>query len=301
MTKDKLIFFGTDAFSVPALIQLLSEDWNVAAIVTRPDSKSGRGQGLTLPAVKRLALAKNVPVLQPDRLGDIEKDIAKLQPDAGIVVAYGKIISPSVIDLFPKGLINIHPSLLPKYRGPSPIESTILNGDTDTGVTLMQIDAGMDSGPTYDVQKHQLTGTETKPDLYERLAEMGASMLSTHLASILNQNVVPIPQDNARATKTERIKKADGAIVWTKPATQLEREIRAYLGWPGSHGELAGTDVIITNARVAPKNGQPGTAYKTPADELAVYAGEGSLIIKTLKPAGKREMTGPEFLTGHSL
>src|SRR5579871_749054 len=163
MTKDKLIFFGTDAFSVPALIQLLSENCNIIAIITKPDSHAGRGQELTFPAVKRLGLAKDIPVLQPQKLSEVENEIKKRKPDAGIVVAYGKIISQQIIDMFPKGLINIHPSLLPKYRGPSPIEATILNGDTDTGVTLMRIEAGMDSGPTYATDKLQLIGTETRP------------------------------------------------------------------------------------------------------------------------------------------
>lgn len=301
MTKDKLVFFGTDAFSVPALIQLLAEQWEITAVVTRADSKSGRGQEITLPAVKRLAMAKGVPVLQPVKLSEIEDELRSLKPAAGIVVAYGKIISPAIMNLFPKGMINLHPSLLPKYRGPSPIESTILNADTDTGVTLMRLDEEMDTGPTYESVKLQLTGKETRPDLYEHLAEIGADLLSTRLTGILNGTLVPIPQDNARSSNSQMIKKADGNIVWTRPAEQLEREIRAYLGWPGSRGQIAGTEVTITAARAVPRNGQPGTAYRTPSGELAVYAGTGSVVIDTLKPAGKREMTGPEFLAGHKL
>jgi methionyl-tRNA formyltransferase len=301
MTTDRLIFFGTDAFSVPALIQLLSENWNLVGIVTKPDSRAGRGQELTFPAVKRLGLAKGIPIFQPEKLSEIEDDLKRLKPDAGIVVAYGKLISSRVMDIFPKGLINIHPSLLPLYRGPSPIEATILNGDTDTGVTLMRIDVGMDSGPTYTADKLQLTGTETRPDLYEKLAEMGASLLSNKLSGILEGTLVPMPQEKSQATKTERLQKSDGDIVWSKPADQLEREVRAYLGWPGSRGKVAGTDAIITSSRVSSKSGVPGTAYKTPSEELAVHAGEGSLIIDTLKPLGKREMTGPEFLAGHKL
>lgn len=301
MTQDRLIFFGTDAFSVPALIQLLAENWNLVAIVTKPDSRAGRGQEMTFPAVKRLGLARGIPVLQPEKLSDIEDQIKKLNPDAGIVVAYGKIISQRVMDLFPKGLINIHPSLLPLYRGSSPIESTILSGDTDTGVTLMRIDAGMDSGPTYTADKLQLDGTEYRPDLYEKLAEMGASLLTAKLPGILEGTIVPIPQEKSKATKTQRIQKSAGNIDWTKPAERLQREVRAYSGWPGSHGQVGGVDAIITSVRVSPKSGKPGIAYVTPSEELAVYAGEGSLIIDTLKPVGKREMTGPEFLAGHKL
>ncbi|MDF2461287.1 MAG: fmt, methionyl-tRNA formyltransferase [Candidatus Saccharibacteria bacterium] len=301
MTQDRLIYFGTDAFSVPPLIQLLSEDREVVAVVTKPDSRTGRGRELSSPAVKRLADARGIPVLQPDRLPSIAAEIKQLKPSSGVVVAYGKIIPQSIIDLFPKGLINIHPSLLPRYRGPSPIESAILNGDDVTGVTLMQLDAEMDTGPTYDAAKLQLTGKETRPDLYEQLAELGASHLSAKLDAILEGRIVPIPQDKSLVSITRLLEKSDGDIDWSQPADQIEREIRAYLLWPSSRTELAGTQVTITSAHTQPASGQPGLAFRTAAAELAVYAGEGSLIVDTLKPAGKREMTGPEFLAGHPL
>jgi methionyl-tRNA formyltransferase len=302
LTTDKLVFFGTDAFSVPTLVRLLAENWPVAAVVTKPDSHTGRGQALTLPAVKRLALAAHVPVFQPaGRLTDIHDELAALQPSTGIVVAYGKIIHASIRELFPKGLINIHASLLPRHRGASPIEAALLAGDEAVGVTLMKIDAGIDTGPTYDSAKIQLTGTENRLDLYESLAELGADLLAAKLSHILAGDIVPIPQDNARATHAGLIHKPDGDLDWAQPAAELEREIRAYLGWPGSRTQLAGIDVIITAAHLSPKDGPAGTAYVAPSGELAVYTGEGSLIIDRLKPAGKREMTGLEFLTGHPL
>ncbi len=296
------MFFGTDAFSIPTLVRLLAENWPIVAVVTKPDSRTGRGQQLTAPAVKRLALAASIPVFQPEgKLADISADLGALRPTAGIVVAYGKIIPAAIRDLFPKGLINIHASLLPAYRGASPIEAAILHGDAVTGVTLMQIEAGLDTGPTYDAAKLQLAGTETRLDLYERLAELGAEFTSSKLASILDGTIVPLPQDNARATTVSLIQKSDGHIDWTNPADHLERQIRAYLGWPGSHAHLAGTDVIITAAHVSPKPGEPGIACTSASGELAVHSGEGSLIIDRLKPAGKREMTGLEFLAGHPL
>jgi len=300
-TADRIIFFGTDAFSVPALIRLLAEGWRVVGLVTKPDSHVGRGQKLTPPAVKRLADAKGIPVLQPQAVADIHSELARLKPDAAVVVAYGKRIPAAVLKLFPKGLINIHASLLPQYRGASPIEAAILNGDDETGVTLMQIDEGLDTGPTYDAAKLQLTGTETRFDLYEKLAELGADLLSAKLPGILQGDHISIPQDNARATAVRLIKKADGHIDWHQPAATLEREIRAYLGWPGSHAHLAGTDVIVTGAHLGPKDGPAGTPYRTAGGELAVYTGQGSLIIDRLKPADKREMTGSAFLAGHQL
>lgn len=298
---DRLIFFGTDAFSVPSLIRLLAEEWNVVAVVTKPDSPAGRGRELTVPAVKRLAQAKGIPVLQPEKATDVIEELGTYRADAGIVVAYGKILPPKLIKLFPKGLINVHASLLPRYRGASPIESAILAGDDTTGVTLMQIDEGMDTGPTYDNAKLQLSGSENRYDLYEQLAELGAELLSAKLPSILDNVIVPIPQDKTQASHVGLIKKEDGHIDWTKPASEIERQVRAYLGWPGSRSTISGTDVIITAAHTSPKDGQAGTPYIAPSGELAVFAGEGSLVIDTLKPAGKREMTGAEFLTGHPL
>jgi len=300
-TTDRLIFFGTDAFSVPTLIRLLAEGWNIVAVITKPDSPAGRGRETTMPAVKKLALASSIRVLQPDKLSDANDEITALKPRVGIVVAYGKIIPASTIKLFPKGLINIHASLLPRHRGAAPIEAALLAGDTSTGISLMRIEPGLDTGPVFNTTKLQLTGTETRLQLYEQLAELGAELLATKLAGILAGDIVPIPQSHAHATHVSRLSKTDGDIDWSKPAATLEREVRAYLGWPGSHARVAGTEAVITAAHTTNQDGHPGTAYRTPSGELAVYAGSGSLVIDRLKPAGKREMTGPEFLSGHPL
>jgi methionyl-tRNA formyltransferase len=300
-TKDRLIFFGTDAFSVPSLVKLIAEKWHVVAVITKPDSRVGRGRELTVPAVKKLAMAANIPVVQPEKLSEIEGEIRTLKPDIGIVVAYGKIIPPHILELFPNGLINVHASLLPKYRGASPIEAVLKNGDEVTGITLMQLDRGMDTGPTFDSAKLQLTDTETRPELYVRLAEMGAELLSAKLPAILSGTIVSIPQDSSKASHVGLIKKADGQIDWNKPAHDIEREIRAYLGWPGSTTTVAGVEVTITGAHTSPKDGPPGKAYVSPSSELAVYTKNGSLIVDGLKPSGKREMTGIEFLAGHKL
>lgn len=296
-----IVFFGTDAFSVPSLIRLLAEGWNVVAVITKPDSPTGRGRHLTEPAVKRLAYAEGIPVLQPQAMKDIYPELHKLKAEIGVVVAYGKIIPPAVLDLFPKKLVNVHASILPKYRGASPIEAALLNGDEETGVTLMQIEAGLDTGPTYDVSKLQLDGTENREELYIRLAELGADLLNIRLASIIQDQIVPIPQDEAESTIFGRIKKSDGFIDWAKPANVIEREIRGYFGWPGSRTTIAGVDVTVTSARLAHPSGPPSTAHKTAEGKLAVYAGTGSLIIDRLKPAGKREMSSRDFLSGHPL
>jgi len=199
-----IIFFGTDAFSLPSLIHLITEGWNVVAVVTKPDSPTGRGRVLTAPAVKRLAQANEIKVFQPTSLSDLEPEIKKLGAKIGIVVAYGKIIPASMLELFPKGLLNVHASILPRYRGASPIEACILAGDDQTGVTLMKLEAGLDTGPTYDIAKIQLDGTETRIGLYERLSELGADLLTIQLPAILSDQVVPLPQNNAEATIVKR-------------------------------------------------------------------------------------------------
>lgn len=300
-SADQLIFFGTDAFSLPSLVHLISEARPLVAVVTKPDSPTGRGREITAPAVKRLAEAHGIPVFQPEKMRDLIPVIDHLRPTAGIVVAYGKIIPESVISLFPKGLINVHASLLPRWRGASPIEHAILAGDLTTGVTLMSIEAGLDTGPVYTDSKIQLRGTETRLELYEQLAELGADLLSADLDAILTGTIAPIPQDSREATHTRLIAKADGIVDWHKPAEQLDREIRAYLGWPGSRANLAGRDVIITKGRATDAHGEPGQAYVTPSKELAVYTGNGSLVIDRLKPASKGEMTGAAFLSGNPL
>lgn len=299
--QDRIVFFGTDAFSVPSLIRLIAEGWNIAAVVTKPDAPTGRGRQITAPAVKRLAVAAGIPVFQPVKLAEIEPDLAELGAAIGIVVAYGKIISAAMLELFPKGFINVHSSLLPRYRGAAPIEAAILGGDTETGVTLMRLEAGLDTGPTFDQTRLQLDGTENRENLYEHLAELGAELLSMRLPAILAEQIVPIPQDESAATTVTRIAKAEGLLDWSLPAEHLERHIRAYLGWPGSRTQIAGADVTITSAHIQPGAGSPGLAFTTDTGDLAVYASDAVLVIDTLKPAGKREMSGRDFLRGHTL
>lgn len=299
--NEPLIFFGTDAFSVPSLVRLLGEGANVVAVVTKPDSPTGRGRQITPPAVKRLAEAQGIPVFQPDKLADLLPIIDRLRPTAGIVVAYGKIIPQSIINLFPAGLINVHASLLPRWRGASPIEHALLAGDPETGVTLMSIEAGLDTGPTYTSAKLQLAGHETRLDLYEQLAELGADLLAADIQPILAGTIAAIPQDSAAATLAGLITKDQGELDFDKDALTLERQIRAFLGWPGSRTVISGTPVTVTAARAIGVSGPSGQFYISPTKELSVYCAEGSLIIDALKPAGKGEMSGSAYLAGHPL
>lgn len=285
-----IIFFGTEEFSASSLQALIDADFDIAAVVTKPDSKKGRGHTLIPPTVKVIAEQHAIPVWQPTKLSDISDGITALQPVTGVLVSFGKIIPQSIIDLFTPGIVNVHPSRLPLYRGPSPIEATILNGDQETSVSLMQLSAAMDAGPVYGYTPVELRGSETAPELYKTLGEIGAETLVTLLPGIVSGEITALPQEESAATYCRMIQKSDGTIDWQKPAAQIEREIRAYQPWPGSRTTLGTVDVIITRAHIA-----------SAPDELALQCGDGAyLIIDTLKPAGKKEMPLQAFLAGYS-
>ncbi len=300
----RVVFFGTAEFSLPTLHALIEGPFELAAVVTKPDSPAGRGRKLQRPQVATLAEGHSVPVLQPVSLDTaFITQLKELGAEVGVVVAYGKIIPQQVIDAFPHGIINIHASLLPQYRGPSPIEAAIVNGDHHTGVSIMQIDVHMDTGAVYAQEKVDLNGTETRLSLYDDLSRRGAQLLVASLPNIVDGSLKPRPQNDAEATIVPLVQKSDGIIKWEKPADRLEREIRAYLGWPGSRTRLLGSDVVITAARVVPGEGVPGEVMhgSKPTDPLFVYCGQDVLIIERLKPAGKNEMTASDFLRGRNL
>jgi len=221
-----------------------------------------------------------------------------------ILAAFGRIIPQPLLDQFPLGIINVHPSLLPLYRGSTPIEQAILSGDQETGVSIMKLVNKMDAGPIYAQSAIKLGSTESKAELTVKLQKLGAELLTQTLPRILDGTTKPQTQDESQATYCKRIAKADGEIGWVKPAEQIEREIRAYLGWPGSYTKLGGKDVIITQAHAVPDS-QPS---KNPGDFdtdndgfLKIQCGKGYLCVEKLKPAGKREMTTAEFLAGNKL
>lgn len=301
-TKTSIVFFGTEDFSLASLEALVEHGFTVAAVVTKPDSPQGRGHKLTPPKVKRYAQAHGIPVWQPAKLADIAHDIASLDRPAGVLVSYGKIIPQSIIDLFTPGIINLHPSLLPAYRGPSPIESAILHGDAMTGISIMQLSAEMDAGPVYRQVSHQLADTETAPELYDTLGAIGVKELVRTLPHILDGTLQPAPQDSERATYCSLISKADGIIDWQLPAAVIERQIRAYTSWPGSRTTLSGVEVIVARASAVHMDdtATPGEVIATKA-QLFVGTGQDWLEIHRLKPVGKKEMPVKAFLSGYSV
>jgi methionyl-tRNA formyltransferase len=287
-----IIFFGTDDSSLVALQGLVESSYNVVAVVTKPDSKSGRGQVLTASSVKKFALDHNITVWQPVKVSDINDDIKALGPDvAGVLVSYGKIIPQTTIDLFNPGIINVHPSLLPLYRGPSPIESAIENGDEQTGVSIMKLTAGMDAGPIYGQIVHKFSGHETRPELYETLFDAGTRALIKLLPTIIDGSIQPTPQDDSKAVYCKLFDKEDA---WLKPnevtAAKAERLVRAHLGFPKTKTSILDHTVIITKAHVS-------SEQKTPLDILCQDNNYLS-IDELIAPSG-RTMTARDFLNGY--
>ncbi len=216
-----------------------------------------------------------------------------------VLAAYGRIIPQAVLDEFPLGIINVHPSLLPAYRGPTPIEQAILDGTAKTGVSIMRLTAGMDEGPIYKQKMLPLKGNESKEELTQQLQQLGADLIKEVLPAIADGSLTPRQQPHPnRATYSRKLAKEDGLVDWSKPADQLEREIRAFAGWPNSRTQLGGREVVITAAHVVDETLKPGEV-KVEAKMLIVGTGDKSLAIDKLKPAGKKKMTSEAFLAGH--
>lgn len=300
-TSKTILFFGTDAFSAVSLRELIAKGFTIGAVITKPDTKKGRGRTLTKSAVKEVAEAHSIPVWQPTHIADIASDIQAIanrdgQKPIGVLVSYGKIIPQAVIDLFEPGVVNVHPSLLPKYRGPSPIESAILNGDTETGVTIMQLSAAMDAGPIYSQVTVPLNDTETAPELEDHLAELGAQQLSVTLPSIISGALQPTPQHNEVATYCQLLRKEDGLLTAEKiaedaiTAEQAERRIRAYLAYPKTKVTVAGHSVVITKAHI----------HNMSESILDVKCADSQFlsIDELISPSGKA-MTARAFLNGY--
>lgn len=302
-TSKTILFFGTEDFSAAALQALIDNQTNlgitIGAIITKPDTKRGRNKQLVKPRVKEIGEVHNIPVWQPEKLESIADDIRRFDMPAGVLVSYGKIIPQAIIDLFSPGIINIHPSLLPKYRGPSPIESAILSGDQTTGISIMQLTHAMDAGPVYVQREFALNDTETQDFLYTTLGNFGAALLLEHLGAILDNSLLPTPQDDTIASYCNLLQKSDSHIDWSKPAIQIEREIRAYHSWPGSRTTIDTIDAIITSAEVTQHTQLEPGAYKIEDNTIIFGTAKDSLRITHLKPVGKKEMPIQAFLTGY--
>lgn len=296
----RIVFFGTDDFSVPSLQALIKEGFDIIAVVTKPDSPSGRGKKIVPSPIAKVAKNNSLSMLQPEKIDNefVEK-LKKLSADAGVLVSYGKILPQEVLDVFPHGIINVHPSLLPKYRGPSPIETAILSGDEETGVTLMELDSGMDSGPIFLQETVQLNQTETRTELYESLGSIGANMLAESLGEIISGQIKSTLQNENDVSSTQLILKADGLLSKEKmhqPAEKIERMIRAYKGWPGTRLE---DNTQIIEARLLDGEKVTPGEVKIEGDKMLIGTSTDAIEVLRLKPAGKNEMGVEEFLRGN--
>lgn len=297
----KIVFFGTEDFSASSLQALINAKFEIAAIITKPNSQRGRGKKMSEPIVKTIAKQHNIDVWQPENVSDIRGKIEKIENKVGILVSYGKLIPTDILELFePIGIINLHPSLLPKYRGPSPIESAILNGDSEIGVSIMKLTSEMDAGPVYSQVEVALDGNEYADNLYKKLSQKGAEQLVSSLPLILDGNLKLMPQNKTVATYCQLITKDNGIIDWKKPAKRLEREIRAYYIWPKSRTKLGDIEVIIRKAHSVPTNtGEIGKIDTDNENYLMIETHDGRICVDIIQPLGKKEMSVKSFLTGY--
>jgi methionyl-tRNA formyltransferase len=302
----RAIFFGSGAFAVPILDALArSPHIELVGVVSAPDRPVGRKGVLTPVPVTARARDLGLPLIQPERVRAPEaiEAIAALDPGTGVLADYGQIVPPVLLELPRHGILNVHPSLLPRHRGASPIPATILAGDAETGVTLIVMDAGLDTGPIVAVEPWPLRGDETAPELERRAAEVGAGLVSRTIGPWLRGEVIPRAQPVEGTTFTRTLRRSDGRLEPSRPAAELERQVRAYQPWPGSFLEAVGGRIIVWRAHVEP---YAATATATAAPIGAIEGGgdlrlgtaEGWLTLDEVQPAGGRRMDGPELLRG---
>lgn len=297
----RIVFMGTPDFAVPCLQRLLEDGHEVPAVFTQPDKPVGRHAVLTPPPVKQLALSRGIPVYQPTKMrdGTAAALLRELAPDCLVVVAYGRILPQEILDVPPRGCVNIHGSLLPRYRGAAPIQWSVIRGETVTGVTSMFMDAGMDTGDIIDTLTTPIGENETAGELFERLAPLGARLLSTTLAAIADGTVTRRPQNDAEATMAPMLEKAMGRLDLTRPARELHNQVRGMNPWPGAFCTVGGKTLKIHETRVAAGSGVPGTLLC--ADPVTVACGEGALQLVTVQPEGKPRMAAEAWLRGARL
>ncbi len=301
MGVSRIVFMGTPDFAVPPLIALREAGMEIVGVITQPDRRKGRGKKVTPPPVKETAVSLGLPVFQPvdPNAEEAARLLTELSPDVIITAAFGCILRENVLNLPPLGCLNLHASLLPKYRGAAPVAWAIMNGESETGVTVMKMDAGMDTGPILATRVIPILTDDTTETLTRRLAEIGADLLIETLRSWVEGRLTPVPQDNARATYAPPLKKSDGKIDWTWPADRIERMIRAMVPWPGAFTRLDGKYLKILRAKVvqAPRELPAGHAWVEDAQWL-VGTGSGALSLLEVQLEGKKRMDVPVFLQG---
>jgi methionyl-tRNA formyltransferase len=300
----RVIFMGTPEFSLLGFKELIAEpSYDIVGVFTQTDKPVGRKQIMTPPPVKQLALKHGLNIFQPEKIKNELENIKNLKPDLIVVIAYGKIIPQSILDIPTYGCINVHASLLPKYRGAACLNAPILNGDQETGVTIMQMEAGLDTGPILRQAKINLEGRETLEDVHDRLSALGAELLVPTLKDFVAGNIESQIQDESSASYINTLSKEDGKIDWSKPAIEIERMVRAYNPWPGTYA-LEGEKIIkiisVSPGILETNEHKIGEVFMAD-NNLAVQCGQDSLVILKLQTAGKKMMMSEEFLRGNKL
>src|SRR3989338_4843982 len=315
ITKNlKLIFLGTPDFAVPFLQALIDNKMRPVLLVSQPDEPVGRKQELKSPPVKVLAQKFSIPLSQPNTKAGLLKILKENQPDVCVLVAYGKIINEEALKIPKFGFVNVHPSLLPKYRGPSPVQTAILNGDKITGATIMLIDQKIDHGPILSQEKIEILPTDNNQTLHNRIAKISAGLLVESLTKYLKGGLEPKPQDDSKATFTKVIQRSDGQVDWSKSAEQINHQFRAFYPWPGIFSHWGRKRLKIADLSVlegdfslpaesrrekAGPNLKPGEVFLGQNNSLAVRCGQGAIRLERVQLEGKKEMSGEEFLRGY--
>lgn len=303
MVTLRLVFFGTPDFAATALQRLLHSRHPVVAVVTQPDRPRGRGQHLSFSPVKTLALEAGVPVLQPERLKTPESvgALAERHADLGVVAAYGKILPEAVIQAFRLGMINIHASLLPKYRGAAPVHRAVMAGERETGVSIMRVVRELDAGAVFATARRPIGPDETSQHVERGLADIGADLCVDVIEQIATGTAREVPQDDAAATYANRLTKEEGVLDWSRPARELHDQVRGLHPWPHAQTFLGTDRILVLKSAVVNQvtaDAGPGQILKASGDDLIVAAGHGALKLLQLQPEGKRVMSAREFLAG---
>ncbi|MGI6255143.1 MAG: methionyl-tRNA formyltransferase [Acutalibacter sp.] len=298
----RVVFMGTPDFAVPSLQKLIDNGYEVCAAYTQPDKPKGRGHKLQAPPVKELALQNGIPVFQPTtlRTEEVQQEIRGWNADVIVVVAYGKILPKAVLDAPRLGCVNVHGSLLPKYRGAAPIQWTVIHGDPVAGVTTMFMAEGMDTGDILLKTETPVGPEETAGELFDRLKNLGAKLLMETLQGLEQGTLTPVPQDEALATRAPMLSKDLSVVDWTKPAQELHDLIRGLNPWPSAHSYLDGKKMKLHASRVGSGSGTPGQAFEKDG-ALWVYCGQGSLELTEVQPENGKRMDGKSYLLGHPL
>src|SRR3989338_10446966 len=305
----KIIFLGTPDFAVPSLLELLKVSWiKVLAVCTQTDKEAGRGKHVKTPPVKDIALKNNILVFQTEKISkdpELIQKIKNLNPDILITCAFGQILNEEILTLTPHGAINVHASLLPKYRGAAPINWAILNGEKETGISIMKTELGLDSGPVLLQDKCEILENETSVEIFNKLSKIGASSLIKALELIKNGQAKFIPQDNSKATKAPSLKKEMGLINWNKSVLEIHNQIRGLQPWPSAYTHYQGKTIKVWDSRGVPWNAlqtvdeniAPGTIVDI-SDHITVHTGNGDLNIYKLHPENKKIINAKEWIDG---